>query len=79
MVLGRGVRGHLEGLQAEKETVAPSPHQVGEVQVGFGRGRGPGLLGSVKKSLMLLRKGKIKSDAQAITGLSWPLQGSDGD
>ena len=73
MVLGRGARGHLKGLQAEKETVAPSPHQVGEVRVRFGQGRGPGLLESVKKSLVLLSKGKIKSDAQDIMGLCWLL------
>lgn len=32
-----------KGLQAEKEAVAPSSHLVGEVRVGFGQGRGPGL------------------------------------
>lgn len=56
--------------------MAPSPHQVGEVGVSFGQGRGPGLLESVKKSLMLLSKGKIKSDAQDIMGLSWPPRGA---
>lgn len=58
-----------EGFQAEKETVAPSPHQAGEVRVGFGRGRGPGLPESVKKSVMLLSKGKINHDAQDVLGM----------
>lgn len=70
--LGCGVRGHLKGLQAEEETVAPSPHQVGEARVGFGQGRGPGLLESVRKSLMLLSEGKMRSDARDIPGLSCP-------
>lgn len=56
--------------------MAPFPHQVGEVRVGFGQGRGPGLLESVKKSLMLLSKGKIKSDAQDTVGLSRPPEGA---
>lgn len=43
LLLGCGVRGPPGGLQAEKEAVAPSPHQVAEVRVGFGWGRGPGL------------------------------------
>lgn len=69
MVLGCGVRGHLEGLQAEKEAVAPSPCQVGEVWVGFGWGRGSGLPESVKKSLMLLSKGKRNCDARDFMGM----------
>lgn len=72
VVLGRGVRGHLKGLQAEKEIVAPSLHQVGEVWVETGWGKVPGLLESVRKSLILLNKGKIKIDAQDMMGLCWP-------
>lgn len=55
--------------------MAPSPHQVGEVRVGFGQGRGPGWLESVKKSLMLLSKGSTESDARDIMGLSQPPRG----
>lgn len=69
LVLGWGVRGHPEGSQAEKEAVAPSPHQAGEVRAGFGWGSGPGLPESVKKSVMLLSKGKINLGAWDIMGM----------
>lgn len=48
--------GHLKDLWTEEETVAPSLCQEGEAGVGFSQRKGSGLLESVKKSLMLLRK-----------------------
>lgn len=34
------------------------------------------MLESVKKSLVLLGKGKIKRDAQDVMGLGWPPRGA---
>lgn len=39
--------------------MAPSPHQEGEVVVGFSQRRGLGLLESMKKLVMLLRRGEV--------------------
>lgn len=56
--LGEGERAP-KGLWAEEEAVAPSPHQGGEVGVGFSQRWGLGLLESVKKLVMLLGRGKV--------------------
>jgi len=65
--------GHLKDLWTEEETVAPSLCQEGEAGVGFSQRKGSGLLESVKKSLMLLRKLEAEASHLGRNGgsVSW--------